>query len=91
MTMAYSYRCLTSRSTRCMVNGSKLVKYHVVLRIFRQPPWRPRSGLGLQPRGVEKLDERERQHDQQKQHPGHQHHDGKQPAQIGVKGDVTEA
>ena len=49
------------------------------------------SSLGLQPGGVEELDEGERQHDQQKDDAGQQHDDGKQPSQVAGEGDVAKA
>ena len=47
--------------------------------------------LGLQPRGVKKLDKGEGQHDQEQQHAGHEHYDGENPSQIRSEGNVAEA
>jgi len=59
--------------------------------VFGQLPRCPGPGLYLQPGSIEKLDEGEGQHDQHKHRAGQQHQDGKEPAQIRVKGDVAEA
>ncbi len=51
----------------------------------------PRPVLLLQPGGVKKLDEGEREHDQQKHDPGQQNNDGIHPAEIAHECDVAEA
>ena len=55
----------------------------------RQPARGSCGGLCLHPRRIKKLNEGERQQDQQEDHAGHHHNDRKNPPQIALKRDVA--
>jgi len=58
--------------------------------VFRQFPDGTTLLLGFQPGGIKELDKNKGQDDQQKDNARHQHQGGKEPAEIGMKGDVAE-
>ena len=74
-------------------HGNRIVvrNDHMAPGLRRQLLRCPFPGLGLDPRGIEELDEGERKQCQQEDHPGQKHHDGKGPPQIRVKRDVPKA